>query len=195
METEIVKLSKVKANKANPRQIKDGRFYKLVNSILVFPKMLHLRPIVVDVAKNGFIALGGNMRSLALAHISEMTMDELRERLGSLRDFQKKSNEEQNKLFEYWQKWKVEPTAPIIRASDLSEDEKREFIIKDNVGFGEWDNDIIANEWDIDELDDWGLELIAPFVGNVDEFFEEEDEKEKAPKTFICQHCGKESII
>lgn len=195
METEVVKLSKVKANKANPRQIKDERFYKLVNSILVFPKMLHLRPIVVDVAKNGFIALGGNMRSLALAHISEMTMDELRERLGSLRDFQKKSDEEQNKLLEYWQKWKVEPTAPIIRASDLSEDEKREFIIKDNAGFGEWDNDILANEWDIDELDDWGLELIAPFVGNVDEFFEEEDEKEKAPKTFICQHCGKESII
>ena len=48
---------------------------------------------------------------------------------------------------------------PVIYASDLSEDQQREFIIKDNVGFGEWDWDIIANEWDIEELDSWGLDV------------------------------------
>ena len=37
---------------------------------------------------------------------------------------------------------------PIIRANELTEEQKREFIIKDNVGFGQWDYDKLANEWD-----------------------------------------------
>jgi hypothetical protein len=47
----------------------------------------------------------------------------------------------------------------IIRASELTEDQQREFIIKDNVGFGEWDMDALANEWDAEELEEWGLDL------------------------------------
>jgi len=47
----------------------------------------------------------------------------------------------------------------IIRASELTEDQQREFIIKDNVGFGEWDMDALANEWDAEELQEWGLDL------------------------------------
>jgi len=49
----------------------------------------------------------------------------------------------------------------VIQADDLSEDQKKEFIIKDNVGFGDWDWDIIANQWDLKKLDDWGLNLIS----------------------------------
>jgi hypothetical protein len=49
----------------------------------------------------------------------------------------------------------------VIQADDLSEDQKKEFIIKDNVGFGEWDWDVIANQWDLKKLDDWGLNLIS----------------------------------
>jgi len=48
---------------------------------------------------------------------------------------------------------------PVIKVSDLTEEQQREFIIKDNVGFGEWDWDLLANDWDADLLDDWGLEL------------------------------------
>ncbi len=48
---------------------------------------------------------------------------------------------------------------PIQIAIDLSEEEKAEFIVKDNVGFGEWDWDILANEWDQELLDEWGLDL------------------------------------
>lgn len=47
----------------------------------------------------------------------------------------------------------------IIKASDLTEQQQKEFIIKDNVGFGEWDWDILEDEWDTDELTDWGLDL------------------------------------
>lgn len=53
----------------------------------------------------------------------------------------------------------------IIRASELTEDQQREFIIKDNVGFGEWDMDALANEWDAKELQEWGLDLPGDFGG------------------------------
>jgi len=46
----------------------------------------------------------------------------------------------------------------IIQAKDLTEEQQREFIIKDNVGFGEWDWDILANEWDTNALEEWGLD-------------------------------------
>jgi len=47
----------------------------------------------------------------------------------------------------------------ILIADQLTDEQKAEFIIKDNVGFGEWDWDLLANEWDIEALEDWGLEL------------------------------------
>jgi len=48
---------------------------------------------------------------------------------------------------------------PIIVADEWTEEQKAEFLIKDNVGFGEWDWDSLANEWDIEKLDDWGLNV------------------------------------
>lgn len=156
MKTEIVNLSQIQVNGANPRIIKDDKFEKLICSILVLPKMLELRPIVVD---NTFVALGGNMRYRALTAISDMDEEELKSRLSEARDFQKKTAAEQDNLIEYWLRWKDKPTAHIIKATDLSEDEQREFIIKDNVGYGEWDMEALANEWDAEELDDWGIDV------------------------------------
>ena len=54
----------------------------------------------------------------------------------------------------------------IVKADDLTEQQKDEFIVKDNVGFGEWDWDILANEWDTEKLQDWGLDL--PIFNDVD---------------------------
>jgi len=62
----------------------------------------------------------------------------------------------------------------IIQADQLTEKQQREFIIKDNVGFGEWDWDDLANEWDVDELEDWGLDLPVDFA--VEELEAEEDD-------------------
>jgi DNA modification methylase len=66
----------------------------------------------------------------------------------------------------------------IIQAKDLNEDQKKEFIIKDNVGFGEWDWDIIANDWDLGKLNDWGLDLPefdSPLDAEQDDYEEPED--------------------
>jgi hypothetical protein len=119
MEIRSVKLSEIKSNPNNPRIIKDDKFRKLVNSIQEFPKMLEIRPIVVNA---DMIVLGGNMR---LKACKEAGLKEV----------------------------------PIIFADDLTEDEQKQFIIKDNVGFGEWDWDMLANEWEPELLESWGLEV------------------------------------
>lgn len=119
MKSKIVNIKEVKPNPNNPRIIKDDKFKKLVNSILEFPKMLEIRPIVVN---DDMIVLGGNMR---LKACKEAGLKEV----------------------------------PIIMASDLTEDEQKQFIIKDNVSGGEWDWDMLANEWNIEELDAWGLDV------------------------------------
>jgi len=48
---------------------------------------------------------------------------------------------------------------PVLIADKLTPEQQKEFIIKDNVGFGEWDWDVLANEWEAQDLEDWGLEL------------------------------------
>ena len=117
-----MKLSKLKGNPSNPRIIKDDKFKKLVKSINDFPKMMALRPIVVD---ENFIVQGGNMRLKALQEIG----------------------------------FKDIPDEWVKQVKDLSEDEKKQFIIKDNVGFGDWDWDDLANNWDAMQLTEWGLDI------------------------------------
>ena len=118
----MIKLSKIKVNPNNPRLIKDDKFKKLVNSIREFPKMMALRPMVVN---NDWVVLGGNMRLKALSELG----------------------------------YKEIPGEWVKQASELTEDEARRFIIADNVGFGEHDWDMLANEWNTDKLTEWGLDL------------------------------------
>lgn len=117
-----MKLKDIKPNKANPRTIKDDKFRKLLNSIQEFPKMMELRPMVIDA--DGTV-LGGNMRLKAL---QELGYTEI-------------------------------PDTWVRRAADLTDEEKQRFIIADNVGFGEWDWEALANEWDAGDLSDWGLDV------------------------------------
>jgi hypothetical protein len=62
----------------------------------------------------------------------------------------------------------------IVKAENLTEEQKDEFIVKDNVGFGEWDWDMLANEWDVEKIQDWGLDL--PVDLSVTELEAEEDD-------------------
>jgi ParB-like chromosome segregation protein Spo0J len=62
---------------------------------------------------------------------------------------------------------------PIIKASELNEEQQRAFIIKDNVGFGEWDWDALANEWDAEQLEEWGLDVPNFDAGELDDLSEQ----------------------
>ena len=72
----------------------------------------------------------------------------------------------------------------IHKAIGWTEKQKQEFIIKDNVGFGDWDWDILANEWDVKQLNDWGLNLpeFNPIELEVDEPENNDNKNEKCPE-------------
>jgi len=144
----MVKIKDIKLNPSNPRLIKDEKFAKLVKSIKDFPKMMELRPLVVN---EDNVIIGGNMRFKAIKELGYTNI----------------------------------PDEWVKRADGLTDDEKRRFIIADNVGFGEHDWDVLANEWDVKELEEWGLDGF-PF-----EIEEETSEKEDKQRE-TCEKCGKE---
>ena len=65
---------------------------------------------------------------------------------------------------------------PVIKVKDLTEEQQREFIVKDNVGFGEWDWELLANEWDYEQLEDWGLDLEFDKIEEDNEGLTDEDD-------------------
>jgi ParB-like chromosome segregation protein Spo0J len=71
----------------------------------------------------------------------------------------------------------------ILKADDLTEQQQREFIVKDNVGFGEWDWDVLANEWNNQQLEDWGLDLL-PFEDNIEDIKEQKDLSDNIESSF-----------
>jgi len=135
MKIESVKINELKTNPNNPRIIKDAKFVKLVKSIKEFPKMMELRPLIID--ENNMI-LGGNMRFKALKQLEYTNI----------------------------------PKEWIKRANELTKDEIKRFIIADNIGFGEHDWDILANEWNSEDLVEWGLDVWNPedFDNDSDDF-------------------------
>jgi len=77
----------------------------------------------------------------------------------------------------------------IVQAKDLTEQQKDEFIVKDNVGFGEWNWDILANEWDATLLNEWGLEIWNNDEEiNLDDFFEENNESKEQKNKIILEY-------
>jgi DNA modification methylase len=134
-----MKLKDIKPNPNNPRVLRDDKFQKLKQSITEFPKMLSLRPMVID---ENNVVLGGNMRLRALQELGFNDIDE----------------------------------AWVKRSSDLTEEEKKRFIIADNVAFGEWDWDTLANDWDVVDLEAWGLDI--PQFDTVEELEASEDDYE-----------------
>ncbi len=115
--------NKLKLNPNNPRNISKQKFEKLKKSILEFPKMLDLRPIIYD---SEFIILGGNMRFQAL---QELVKDGFKIKESYFRS-----------------------------ADTLTEEEKKRFITLDNLEFGEWDYNLLAREFEANQLLEWGFE-------------------------------------
>lgn len=141
----MIKLSTIRKNPKNPRIIKDDKFMSLVESINEFPKMMPLRPIIVD---DDNMILGGNMRYKAL---QELGYTEI-------------------------------PKEWVKKASDLTPEEVRRFIITDNISYGEWDGELLLDGWTEAELEGWGLD-VPEF--EVEENHVEEDEFEMPEKETI----------
>jgi len=121
---EVAPIDQIKLHPDNPRLIKDNRFEQLVQSLIAFPDMLRVRPLVVD--EEGFV-LGGNMRLHAAMRLGYTDV-------------------------------------PVLRVTNWTEAQKREFMIKDNASFGEWDWEVLANEWSEHPLGAWGIDLPADWL-------------------------------
>lgn len=52
---------------------------------------------------------------------------------------------------------------PVMLADDWTEEQKQQFLIKDNVGFGEWNWEELQQDWDVEQLEDWGLDVPKEF--------------------------------
>ena len=126
-------IKEIKINPDNPRLIKDDKHKKLVQSLKDFPVFLNKRGLLLD--ENNMI-LGGNMRYRAAkdAGLKEIPVEY----------FTREDAEENNKL---------------TGQNKTYEEYCQEAIIKDNVSGGEWDWDILVNQWDVDLLDKWGVDI------------------------------------
>ena len=189
METERVKISQLQVNEQNPRTCTDKQFDKLVRSVITFPKMLEVRPIVVG---EGGVALGGNMRLRALQAIATMTDGEIMSHIEQSAKYKDRTECEREALLRYWQKWQHDPMVSVARTDNMTEDERREFIIKDNVGFGAWDWDMLANDWDKDILSEWGMDVWESSNSDIDSFFQDKEDAGKEQGLHITVHVPKD---
>ena len=70
-------------------------------------------------------------------------------------------------------------TIPVAKVSDLNEEQKKQFIVKDNVSAGFWDYEVLANNWDDNALSDWGVDI--DYAKSHDEgYFSSDDEQDAA---------------
>lgn len=144
------KLTEVREAHDNPRVITDANLEKLINSLLVFPKMMRIRPLVAD-EQGGLI--GGNMRHRALTLIARMDDAEMRQRIDQECEV---SGGDPKMLVAWWAQWKAEGMpVPVAGAEDWTGEEQEQFVIKDNVSYGYWDMDKLA-EIDERKLGNWG---------------------------------------
>ena len=177
-----IKLSGLTPNDDNPRLLKDSNWLKILNSVKESPAFMELNPIKVD---EQMLILGGNQRFRACEFL----------------------------------KWETVPYQVFTKAMAIINNKSRiknglseatyeeqceEFIIKDNVSYGDWDYDMLANKWDSQNLDHYGVDVWQ----SKDDFFEVDDlensSKAKEPKAsdddysifeLIMKHENKVSFI
>lgn len=76
----------------------------------------------------------------------------------------------------------------VIKVTGLTDHQKREFIIKDNVAGGDWDWDELANNWNAEDLNSWGLKIND--IPNIGEFLDDKESEQKEHVSKVCPNCG-----
>tara|TARA_R110000765_G_scaffold21815_2_gene56107 strand:+ start:685 stop:1266 length:582 start_codon:yes stop_codon:yes gene_type:complete len=132
-----VKINKVKGNPKNPRIIKNDKFKTLKHSIRTMPGYMKLRPVIVD---EDMMVLGGNMRLRASIDLGKKEIWTDMFTQADCDDMNKIAIKEERE------------TKTYLEYCDA-------IIIKDNVSSGEWEWDILANDWDSVQLNEFGLDV------------------------------------
>ena len=152
MEEKKVKLSKLIENPDNPRMISEFMLGKLTESVLVFPKMLHIRPLTIN---KDFVVLGGNQRLQVLNNIAKMEPSEIEEYLMNQSKYRMASEEKKQQYRDYWAKWLKSKLVEVRIADDMDLDEEKDFLAKDNLHYGEDDVSILKKSYDHQAIEDY----------------------------------------
>lgn len=183
MLTRKIKITELVPNENNPRTLSEQKQKRLRRSILAFPQMLELRPVVAD----GNIVLGGNMRTLVLQQLyANGDILELTRELETISDFKRLKKLEQSKILDFWGQWLDNGLILVKDASELAESQKKQFVVKDNASFGDWDWDKLANSFETSDLIEWGLDVWdtdAAFGSGTEATTDDEESDEKSPET------------
>lgn len=145
-------IRKLKPNPDNPRTMSEFMEGKLIESLLVFPKMLELRPILVN---QDDVIVGGNGRVQCLNKILELDDNEIEDYLFNQKKFRMASDEEKTALLAFWAKWKKKPTVFVRILDNISAEEEKEILIKDNLHYGEDDIEIMKRHFEREAIGDY----------------------------------------
>lgn len=143
-----INIKDIEPNEANPRNINDSDFVALKRSLAQLPKMLFIRGIAVKRQGKKWVSFGGNMRTRALYDL----MNEIG-KPGFYERYQI-GQEQADVLQDIF-----DNGVPCHDTAGMTDEEIRRFIIADNVAFGKWDMDGLANAYDVEELKQWGVDL------------------------------------
>lgn len=141
----VAKIADLIPSEKNPRSIGRKEYEALKKSLVEFPEMKQIRPVVID---EGMNVLAGHQRLYALQDL----------------DYE---------------------DVLVLQVTGLSQKQKDEFMIKDNVSAGKWDADIIANNWDLDTLEQFGVPAFKLPGGGGDG-----TEKSYKNHEVTCPECG-----
>jgi hypothetical protein len=141
-------------NPINPRKIVIGQKRRLQQSIMLFPKMLTYRDIIVN---KDNVVLAGNQRTTILKEILTSTPMDWMVILQENEKWQELTEKQRDAVIEYWKAWVENPLIEVTVA-DLSEEEEKELIIKDNNEFGEFDYGKLQQIYDEINLVNFGFD-------------------------------------
>lgn len=141
-------------NPINPRKIVVGQKRRLQQSIMLFPKMLYYRDIIIN-SEN--IVLAGNQRTTILKEILTSSPMDWMVILQENEKWLSMSEVQRDSVINYWKKWVENPIISVTQSS-LSEEEEKELIIKDNNEFGEFNYDKLQQIYDEINLVNFGFD-------------------------------------
>ena len=152
-----IAIDSIIGNEKNPRYIKEKKYNELKESIENFPFFMNLKPIIID---GDNVVIAGNQRLKACKELDwpDIPAQYFTKQDSEKMNFQRSENGLELKSYQEF---------------------KDEIIIKDNLHSGAWDNDILANEWNTEQLNSWGLEIWDVENVDLDNFFEEDKENEQ----------------
>ena len=148
-------VSELIINPINPRKIRVEQKKRLQQSMMLFPKMLQVRDIIVN---KDNVVLAGNQRTSILKEIINTSPLDWMVVLQDNEKWSEATESQREAIIDYWKSWVENPEVDITIADNLSEEEEKELIIKDNQEYGEFDYNALLHIYDDVNLINFGMD-------------------------------------